>query len=79
MLHENIPKSFKDASRNAILTIYLDTTLQFEIYDGGAVVWTSATNIDFLVNFPSILMPDIVFKLAFLYPGLLFLSSYYWF
>ena len=58
--HENIFKSFKDASRNAILTLSLDTTLEYVIDDGGAVVWPSATNLDFLVNYPSILISNIM-------------------
>ena len=55
--HANISKSFKDASRNAILTLSLDTTLEYVIDDGGAVVCLLATNLASLVKFPSILIP----------------------
>ena len=56
MLYENISKLFKDASINAILTLSLDTTIDYVFNDFGAIVWPSVTNITFLVNFPSILM-----------------------
>ena len=64
ILHENISKSFEDASINEILTTSLDTTLEYTIYYGGAVVWLSATNISFIVNFPSISMSNIIFTLT---------------
>ena len=40
--------------------------------DGGAVVWSSATNIDFLVNFLSILISNIIWTLTFSYSVLTF-------
>ena len=58
--HEDISNSFKDAIINEILTLSLGKTLDYVIDDGGAVVWTSATNIEFLVNFPSILISNIM-------------------
>ena len=66
-------KSFKDASRNEILMISMDTTFEYLIDDGGAVVWPSDTNIYFLLNFPFILMSNIMCTLMCSYPGLLFL------
>ena len=54
--YDNISNSFKDASRNAILTLSMDTTLEYVINDGGAVVCPSATNLAFLVNYPYILI-----------------------
>ena len=57
LLNTNKFKSFKDTIRNSILMLSLDKTLLYAIYDGDAVVWPSATNISFIVTFPSILMP----------------------
>ena len=70
--HANICKLFKDANRNSILTLSLDTTLQYVIDDGGAVLWLSATNLAFLVNFPYILISNIMCTLTCSYPGLIF-------
>ena len=39
MSHANISKSFKDASRNVIITLSLNTTIDYVTDDGGAVVW----------------------------------------
>ena len=73
MLHANISKPFKDAIRNAILTLSLDTTIDYVTDDGGAVVWPSATNIYSLVKFPSNFMLNIMCTLTCSYPGLFFL------
>ena len=70
--YENIFKSFEDASINVILTLSLDTTLEYVIDDGSYVVLPSVTNLAFLVNFPSILISDIMCTLMFSYPGLIF-------
>ena len=70
--HANIYKSFKGASRNIILMFYLDTTFEYVIDNGGAVVWPLATNLDCLLNSPSILMSNIMFTLRYLYPGIIF-------
>ena len=61
MKRANIYKLFKDASRNKIITLSLDTTLEYIIDDGGTVVLPSATNIYLIVNFPSILMSNSMF------------------
>ena len=70
--HANISKSFKDASRNKILTLSLNTTLEYVIHGGGTVVWPSATNLALLENFPSILILNIICPLTCSYPGLVF-------
>ena len=70
--HSNISKSFKDASRDIILTLYLETTLEYVIDDGGAVVWPLDTNLAFLVNSPSILISNTMCTLTCSYPGLIF-------
>ena len=59
MLNATIYKSFKDLGQNSILTLYLDTKIEYVNEDGGAVVWPSDNDIYFLVNFPSILMSNI--------------------
>ena len=71
-LHANISKSFKDAGRNEILKISLDTTLEYVIDDGGAIVWPSDTNVYFLLNFTSIFMSNIMCTMKLSYPGLIF-------
>ena len=63
MSHANRSKSFKDARRNGILTISLDTTIEYVIDDGAAAMWSSSTNIYFLVKFTSILMSNIMYTL----------------
>ena len=50
----------------------MDTTLEYVIDDGSSVVWPSANNISFLVNFPSILISNIMCTFACSYPGLIF-------
>ena len=69
--HANIYNSFKEASRNAILTLSLDTTLEYVIDDDGSGVWPLATNLTFLVNFPFILILYIMCTLTCSYPGLI--------
>ena len=78
MTQEIIYKSFKDSSRNEILTLSLNITFEYVIYDGGAVVYPSATNIAFIVNFPSILMSNIMCKFMCSYPVLILHSSFHW-
>ena len=75
MLHANISKLFIETGRNKILTLSLDTTHECLFIYSGAVVWSSSTNLDFLVIFPFILIPYIMCTLTCLYPGLIFLSS----
>ena len=70
--HANIYKLFKDTGRNKILVLSMDTTLEYVIGYGGDVVCPSATNLAFLVNFPSILMSNIMCTLMFSYPVLIF-------
>ena len=67
--HANVSKLFEDASRSSILTLSLDTKLDYVIDDGGAVVWLSAKSITFILNFPSILISNIMCTLTCLYPG----------
>ena len=50
MLHDNISESFKYESRNIILTLSPETTLEHVIKYGGAGVWPLSNNIYFLVN-----------------------------
>ena len=64
MPRENIYKSFNDASRNEKLTIFMYTTIEYVINDGGAVVWPLATNIDVIVIFPLILISNIMCTLT---------------
>ena len=52
MSHANISKFFKDESINSIITLPMDTTLDYIIGGGGSVVWTEDANITFLVKFP---------------------------
>ena len=54
--HTNISNLFKYASRNVILTLSLDTELEYVMDYGGALVCPSTKYILFLVNFPSILI-----------------------
>ena len=63
--HINIYKSFTYLSRNAIITLSLDITLEYVIDDGGDVVWPSTTNLEFLVNFSSILISNIMCTLTY--------------
>ena len=56
MSHVNISKSFKDASRNSILTLYLDITLDCTINDCGDSAWPPDNNPAYMVNFQFILM-----------------------
>ena len=72
MSHANNSKSFKDASINAILTLSLETTLDYSIGYGGTVVWPSSTNIAFLAKFPSILMSNNMCTFTCSYTGLIF-------
>ena len=58
MSHVNISKSFKDTSINSILTLSLDTTLDYLSNDCVYVVCPSAIILAFLVNLPSILMSN---------------------
>ena len=53
-------KKRKNASINTILTLYLDTILEYVINNGGGVLCPPETNIDFLVDLPSILMSNIM-------------------
>ena len=59
ILYENIYKSLKDTRRNSILTLTMDTTLEYVVDDVGAVVCSSATNIYFILKLPSILKSNI--------------------
>ena len=47
-------------------------TIDYLIDDDGSVVWPSATNIYFLVKFPSVLISIIMYTLMFSYPGLIY-------
>ena len=69
--HSNISKSFKDSSINSILTLSLDTPLEYEIDDISAVMWLSATYLEFLVYLPSILISNSMCTLTCSYPGLI--------
>ena len=53
-------KEFKDAIVKAILTLSLETTLEYVIDAGSLVLCPSATNLAFLVKAPSILMSNIM-------------------
>ena len=52
-----------------MLALFLDKKIEYAIYDGGAVVWSSYSNLAFLVNFSSILISNIMSTLTFLYRG----------
>ena len=75
--HAIISKSFKDASINSIRTLSLDTKFEYLINDGSAVVWPSATNISYLVNFPYILLSNIMCALTWSYTRLTFFPPYH--
>ena len=63
--HANISKSFKDAGRNSIPILSMETTLEYVVYDGGALVRPSATNLAFILNFIYILISNIMCTLTF--------------
>ena len=72
MPHAKFSKSFEDSGRNAILILAMDTINEYGMDYGGAVVWPSATNNYFLLNFTSILMSNIILTSMYSYPGIIF-------
>ena len=74
MSNENNSNLFKVTGINSILTIYIEITFQYVMDDGGAVMLLSSTNLNFLVNLLSILIPNIMWTLTCSYSGIFFFS-----